>query len=74
MDEPTEQHDAQTRGSLYQIAVAIAHLWITSCWVRLQRLPTRSEYYIYDHKLEWGREALRGKRIRVTIEIEDCPR
>ena len=74
MDEPVEQHDAQTRGSLYQIAIALAHLWLTSCWVRWERLPTRSEYYIWDHKLEWGREILRGKRIKVTIEIEENSR
>jgi len=74
MSEDTEQHNLQTRESLWQIASALAHLWLTSCWLRLHRLPTKSTYYVYHTNLGptgWGGEMLNGKRIKVTIEIED---
>lgn len=74
MDEVTEQHDAQTRDSIWQIACALAHLWLTSAYLKIHRLPTPSVYYLYDDSFGqggWGREILTGKRIKVTIEIEE---
>jgi hypothetical protein len=77
MSEDTQQHDAQTRGSLWQIAVALVHLWLTNCYILRHRLPEPSTYYVYDINLGstgWGRDILRGKRIKVTVEIEDWKR
>lgn len=74
MNEDIDQHDAQTRGSLWQIAAALAHLWLTNCWISRQRLPEPSTFWVYDHNLDsrgWGRDILRGKRMKVTIELED---
>lgn len=64
------EHDAATRGSLHKIATALAHLWLTSMRF-LPILPRPSTYWIYPRHLEWGKELLKGKRIVVTIEIEE---
>lgn len=71
MNEPIEQHDAATRGSLHMIAIALAHLWLVNAWLRIKRLPSPSQYWVYTDQLNWGREILKGKRIHITIEIED---
>lgn len=78
-EEPKEQHDAGTRGSLRHIAIALAHLWLVSCYLKHLVIPWgRSEYFVYaDRDLDWGRELMAPhgpfvgkKRIKVTIEIE----
>lgn len=72
-DFSQNQHDAATRSSLHKIAVALAHLWVTACYLKNGRLPDWSEYYIYSQQLEWGDRFLneKRKRIKVRIEIEE---
>lgn len=70
-----DQHDAATHGSLYQIAVAMSHLWLTAARLKAKRLPTPSQFYVYSRTLQWGDDLLekQGKRIKVTVEIEQMP-
>lgn len=76
MNEENEQHNAQIRGSLSQIAIALSHLWLTNCYVQRNQLPNPTTFWVYPNSfaLPWGYALLKGKRIRVHIEIEDWPK
>jgi hypothetical protein len=65
------------RDSLRRICIAAAHLWFSQSY--LDRHP-EGEFqpgtftaWVYARDLEWGAELLRGRRVRVTISVEEDP-
>ena len=68
----------------YRLAVEAARYWLVECHLRTNQLPDKSVRFIYangPNGIDWGNPPgsellpeqcpLRGKRIRVTFEVED---
>ena len=57
--------------SIRKILAAAVHLWLSG-WVCETGGPKQeSTYWVYSRDIGWGQEELRGKRVSVTISIED---
>lgn len=68
--------------TIHRIATESVRVWIIEHWLRTQTLPQPEVMFVYPRgpqSLEWGAAdgspdefaPLRGKRIRVTLEIEN---
>lgn len=68
----------------YRLLVEAARYWVIEHYLRTGRLPEPEVYFAYangPHGFDWGNPAgpgdgttprpLRGKRVRITLEIED---
>lgn len=72
------------RETLYRLIVETARLWLVGHFLRSLTLPSAATFYVYpggpDASLDWGNapgpddpfnKPMRGKRVRVTFEIEN---
>jgi hypothetical protein len=71
--------------TFHRMLVEAARYWLIEFFLRRKKLPEREVRYVYangPNGIGWGNapgpddpdmKPLRGKRIRVTIEIEDWP-
>jgi hypothetical protein len=70
--------------SIHKMLVAVCHLWISHVYIKSREWnddsirtrwpPGKQTFFIYadgDAGMNWGEDLLRGKRIRVTMEMED---
>lgn len=71
--------------TLHRMMVEAVRYWCIETFLRRKRLPIREVRYVYSDGpvgIDWGNapgpddpdtKPLRGKRIKITIEIEECP-
>lgn len=59
--------NATVRAGIHKVVIALCHLWFWSTW------GDWFEAYVYARDLDTHDTRLQGKRIKVTIEIEDDP-
>lgn len=73
-DGGEERHglDAATRANLHKIATALAHLWLSASYLKDHRLPPPFTLYVYTQHLDWGKDLLTEKRIKITVEVESA--
>ena len=74
---------AFSRDTTYRLLVEAVRYWVISHWLATQRLPNNGQFWIYgtgQNGIDWGNapgpddpdlKPLRGKRIKVTMTIED---
>ncbi len=83
----TAQNGEDSRGAfesstIYRLLVETVRYWLIECFLRAKKLPDKHVYFVYPYgeaSIDWGDSPtspddcrpLRGKRIRVTIEIEN---
>ncbi len=76
--------DAFERDTIHRLATEAARVWLVSHFLAMKTLPDKQTYFAYPNgigaSLDWGNPAgpsdsdlqpMRGKRVRVTFEIED---
>lgn len=73
------------KDTMYRLAVEAVRFWVVSNTLAHGEMPNRFEQFVYGHgpaaALDWGDAPgpadptmpLRGKRIRVTYEVEPWP-
>lgn len=72
---------AAARDSIHKLLTGVVHLWLTEFYLRRQdvsRAGTRvpdgpSVFWVYSRHMEWGQDVLKGRRVRVTIHVEEDP-
>ncbi len=58
--------------SIHKALVGLVHLWVSDRYLADEVLPPSEAYFFVDAwHMQWGDELLRGKRVKVTFEIED---
>lgn len=71
------------RATLYRLCTEAARYWVISHFLVHQALPAEVQFYTYPNgevSFDWGNPAgpasvytpLRGKRITITMRVEDC--
>jgi len=71
--EPCNGLPAYVRDSMRRFAVALAHFWIVQFSAHCGQPPPDAKWVSWVYKRDIGFEPLHGKRIKVTIELEDDP-
>lgn len=82
--EDTKTLLAFERETIHRLATEAARYWLLTHFLAQQRLPVKGTWFAYPSgpgaSIDWGNppgpddpdlQPLRGKRIRVTFEIED---
>lgn len=61
------------KDTLWRMCAQAARYWVIEHFLRTKELPDKpAVFFGYSVSgIDWGQEVLRGKRIKVTIEIED---
>ena len=69
------QPNSFERDTLWSMCCQAARYWLVGHFLRTGKLPQqKAVFWAYPERgIDWGKDELRGKRVRITIEVEDMP-